>query len=79
MTLEPALQVVIFTTSAAAIWLVNDPRASRRRAGCWIGLCGQPAWFWTTFQAGQYGMFLLALWYAIAYARGLRRHEASVK
>jgi hypothetical protein len=74
MVLDAALQVWIFTSSAAAIWLLNDERVKRRRLGCWIGLCGQPAWVWTTLEAGQYGIFALALWFAASYARGLKRH-----
>ena len=67
-----ALQVFIFVSAAAAIWLVNDRRQQHRRAGCWIGLVSQPAWIWSSIAAQQWGVLLLALWYAFSYARGLR-------
>jgi hypothetical protein len=69
--MENVLQVIIFVFSASAIWFVGR-KESWRRWGFVIGLCGQPFWLWVTFRAGQWGMFLLSLWYAYAWAQGVR-------
>jgi NAD+ synthase (glutamine-hydrolysing) len=56
----------------AAIWLVNDPRASWQRWACILGLIGQPFWFYASWQANQWGIFLLSIAYALAWLRGAR-------
>ena len=69
--IDAIVQVVILVTSGAAIWLINDPLPDRRRLGRWIGIVGQPAWFYTAWSAGQWGVFALAIVFTVSYARGL--------
>jgi hypothetical protein len=64
------VQAIIFATSAAAMWLLTDRSEKRRRAGCWIGLLGQPFWLYSTFGT-QWGIFGLAVLYLYCYARGI--------
>lgn len=71
-----ALQGLIIASASAAIWLLSDPRPSRRMLGCWIGLAGQPAWIYSAAAAGQWGIVALTVWYALAYARGIRQNRA---
>jgi nicotinamide riboside transporter PnuC len=67
-------QAIIGVCGVTAIFLSQDPAPSRRRWACVFGLCAQPAWFYTTWQAEQYGIFCLSLFYAYAWARGVRTY-----
>lgn len=71
MIIDQLVQLWIFATGAASIWLVSDPSARHHTAGCWIGMAGQPAWYYTTFQHFQWGVFLLALVFTASYLRGI--------
>lgn len=64
-------QALLLILSGAAVWLVTSRDRKRRLLGCACGLLGQPLWIWSAWQAGQWGILLLALWYTWAWARGL--------
>ncbi|MGI4936364.1 MAG: hypothetical protein ACRYF5_06415 [Janthinobacterium lividum] len=64
-------QIGIALTGAIAAFLTQDKRASWRRWACIFGLIGQPFWFYTSYQAGQWGVFALSVLYAGAWLRGL--------
>jgi hypothetical protein len=66
------VQLIIFATGAVAIWLSQDERESYRRYSCVFGLIGQPFWFYTSWQAEQWGIFVLAFCYTWAWIRGVR-------
>lgn len=55
----------------AAIFLSQDSRESWRRWACIFGLAGQPFWLWSSWHAGQWGVFLLCFIYAGVWARGV--------
>lgn len=67
-------QTLIAILGIASIWLVNDPRISHQRWACVLGLIGQPFWFYASWQADQWGIFLLSIAYALAWMRGFWRH-----
>lgn len=67
---DKALQVAIFVLSFAAIWLMND-EGPLHRWGPVLGLASQPFWLAATWRAGQPGMFLLAVFYCVPWARGV--------
>ena len=67
-------QVGIAVFGVAAIWLSQDSRESWRRWACVCGLVGQPFWFYATWKAGQWGIFLLCFIYAYSWARGIRTY-----
>ena len=62
-------QAVILVLGAAAIWLVGRKEAWRKW-GYVAGLMSQPFWLYTTWTNGQYGMFILSVWYVYAWAQG---------
>ena len=67
-------QWALFILGGAAIWLVSEGGSARRQRWGWLmGLLGQPLWLWLTWQSGQWGMFALSLWYALAWGKGVRR------
>ncbi len=64
------IQIIIFVTSASAIWLVSSKK-HWRRWGYIIGLVGQPFWLYSTFVEKQWGIFLLALFYMYSWGQGV--------
>lgn len=64
------IQAAILILSAAAMWLVSG-RSRHARLGWALGLASQPFWLWETWQAEQFGMFLLSLYYTAMWSRGL--------
>lgn len=67
------LQGAIALLSGAAVLLVGlgDARAPW---GFLLGLASQPFWLLATWRARQWGMFLLSLWYTLAWAAGAWAH-----
>lgn len=66
-------QAWIVITGAISIWLMSSQNSRHQRIGCLVGLVGQPAWFITTIQNFQWGMFLLSIAFTGSYIRGLIR------
>lgn len=65
------LQAWIILTSVISILLVTDHNIRFVRIGCVIGLLGQPAWIYSTWITGQYGMLLVSFAFTFAYLRDL--------
>ena len=63
-------QLVIAVFGVTAVFLSQDGRASRRLWAPVFGLLSQPFWFYATWRAEQWGVFVLSLLYAAAWARG---------
>lgn len=63
-------QLAIAFTGILAVWLTQDQRHSVRKYACIFGLAGQPFWFYTTYQAEQWGIFILSFFYTFAWAKG---------
>jgi hypothetical protein len=64
--------IILF--GAVSIFLIGRKTARWRRWGYLAGLFGQPFWFWATWEAEQWGIMLLAVWYTYAWADGLRNN-----
>lgn len=71
--IEAALQAVIVITAIAALAMLTAG-GTWARWGAAIGFAGQPAWIWSTFIHGQFGMFVVSLAFALVYAWGIWRH-----
>lgn len=65
------IQTAILILSGLAFWLSTS--ATPHRAGYAIGVIAQPLWIYETWQASQWGMFLLSLCFFVGYARALWR------
>ncbi|MBW2185044.1 MAG: hypothetical protein JRG71_01185 [Deltaproteobacteria bacterium] len=65
-------QIAIALTGVTAIWLSQDKRESCRRYSCIFGLVGQPFWFYSSWKAQQWGIFVLCFFYTWAWIRGVR-------
>jgi len=67
-------QIAIAFTGGLAIWISQDARINVRKWASVLGLLGQPIWFYTTYKAGQWGIFCLCFFYTFAWARGFYNH-----
>ena len=67
-------QFAIGLFGVAAIFLSQDRNESRRRYACMFGLMAQPFWFYTTWKAGQWGIFGLSFLYSASWVRGFWHH-----
>lgn len=67
-------QIGIAFTGLVAIWLTQHHDYNFRRFACLFGLVGQPFWFYSAYMAQQWGIFLLCIFYTIAWARGIRTY-----
>lgn len=63
-------QIGIATLGVTAVYLSQDPRASRRRWSSVCGLCAQPFWIAETLTAEQYGILALTALYTWSWGRG---------
>lgn len=64
-------QIIIGICGMASIWLANNPQPNWRRWACIIGLAAQPAWMYSSWTAGQFGIFALSFIYAAGWIRGI--------
>lgn len=55
----------------AAIFLVNVKPEHIRRWGPVMGIISQPAWFYATWKAEQWGIFALSAFYAYSWCMGV--------
>ena len=68
-------QFMMMICSAISIWAFAGTKY--KRLGFIAGLIGQPMWIYTTFEAGQWGMFLVSVWFSINPVRGLWNYRNS--
>lgn len=67
-------QLVIAACGIASVWASQDRRHNVRRWACIFGIAGQPAWFYASWQAAQWGILTLSLVYTVGWIRGLWTH-----
>lgn len=65
------IQILIFITGAISVLFVNVKNKKLNKWAPVIGISGQPFWFYDTWQNEQWGIFILAIVYTIAWAIGL--------
>jgi len=64
-------QILIAFTGVIAIWLSQDSNENRRKYACLFGIAGQPFWFYSAYQAEQWGIFILCFFYSYAWLKGV--------
>ena len=64
-------QIIIALLGALAIWLTSSGNQRVRLWGYVAGLISQPFWLWTTWEAQQWGMFALSVFYTFAWCKGI--------
>lgn len=66
------IQIAITLFSCLSISLLSSKKFFKY--GFVAGLCGQPFWIYTSWDNGQWGIFLVSLWFTGAHIRGIRNH-----
>ncbi|MCX4187182.1 hypothetical protein [Methylophaga sp. OBS4] len=64
-------QMIIAVTGVIAIFLTQSSNPNIQKYACLVGVVGQPFWMMATYQSGQWGMFVLTLFYTLAWCRGI--------
>lgn len=67
-------QIAIAVTGLTAVFLSQTKSENTRKYACLFGLAGQPFWFYATYTAEQWGIFVLCFFYTISWANGLRNY-----
>lgn len=67
-------QIAIGLTGVVAIFLTQCESLAWRRYACLFGLVGQPAWFYATWKAGQWGIFGISFLYLFSWLLGFWRY-----
>lgn len=63
-------QALLLLLSGLAGYLATRRTPTHRAWGCVLGLLAQPLWLWSSWQAGQWGVFVLSLGYTYSWATG---------
>lgn len=67
-------QVAIALTGAIAVYLSQQSNEDLKKYACILGLMGQPFWFYATYQAEQWGIFALSLFYSYSWFVGFKNN-----
>lgn len=67
-------QVVIGLFGATAIWLSQQHRAHLKKWACICGLITQPAWYYASYKAEQWGIFAVSFLYTYSWTVGVWNH-----
>ena len=71
-------QIVIGFTGAFAAYL-SQTDGEYSKYACLFGIAGQPFWFYSAYQAEQWGIFVLCFFYAFAWAQGIKTYWLTPK
>lgn len=67
-------QIIIGVTGILVVYLSQSPTESHKKWACVYGLLGQPSWFYVTYQAEQWGIFILAFVYTAGWFMGVKTY-----
>jgi len=67
-------QIAIALTGIIAIWLTQQSREEWKKYACLFGICGQPFWVYSTYQAEQWGIFVLTFFYTYSWILGFKNN-----
>lgn len=64
------IQSILFILSALSIWIVTREE-EWRKWGFVIGLLAQPFWVYSSYEAKQWGILALSLFYMYSWSQGI--------
>jgi len=64
-------QIAIAFTGVVAIWLSQQSNEGWKKFACLFGIVGQPFWFYSAYQAEQWGIFVLCFFYLYSWGLGV--------
>jgi len=65
-------QIAILVLGVTALWMTQTSKYAKY--ACFIGLLSQPFWFYASYTAGQWGVFIASIGYTGAWLKGLWTH-----
>lgn len=65
-------QIGIAFTGMVAIWLTQQSNDEWKKYACLFGLLGQPLWFYSAYNAEQWGILALTFFYTYSWCLGLK-------
>lgn len=68
------VQAFIAITELFAIFLLQDKRESHRKFAPIFGLLGQPFWFYSSYEAEQWGAFILCFFFFAAWVKAFKEY-----
>ena len=66
-------QIGILIFGCSSVWILARPE-HWRRFGYLLGLLSQPFWLYNSLKTGQWGVFILSLFYTYSWAQGVWFH-----
>lgn len=67
-------QIIIAFTGSTAIWLSQQSNEAWKKYASILGLIGQPFWFYSSYQAEQWGIFILCFFYTYSWLVGFKNN-----
>lgn len=68
------VQSLIAILELLAIWLINEKSDERKKFAPIFGLLGQPFWFYSSYEAEQWGAFVLCFFFTGAWIKGIKTY-----
>lgn len=66
---------LILVMGAAGAYFISSSDRKIKFYGFLIGVLSEPIWMYVTLATGNWGIFLLSLWYLICNIRGVYNHR----
>jgi len=67
-------QIFIAFFGVTAIFLSQSSNKKLVKYACLFGLASQPFWFYSAYQAEQWGILTLCCFYTLAWFKGVKTH-----
>ena len=68
------VQFLLLVTSAVAVFLTQQQNENLKKFAPIVGLISQPFWIYATYNANQWGMFILSIFYILIWCIGIKNY-----
>jgi hypothetical protein len=77
MTLLDAVNGVILLMGAVSAYCISSSNRKTKFIGFLVAALSEPFWLYATLKTGDWGIFLLSLWYLGCNIRGVINHRGN--
>ena len=67
-------QIAIALTGIIAIWLTQQSKDEWKKYACLFGIAGQPFWIYSAYNAEQWGILILTVFYTYSWCLGIKNN-----
>lgn len=67
-------QIFLGLFGVTAVFLSQQKNIKYQKYACIFGLLSQPFWFYATYKAEQWGIFILCFFYAVVWIIGFKNY-----